>query len=79
MEDCNFGCVICSAEGKVTGIFGNVETLMSHILLDHVRSMSEATAVRAKCVVGREAGGDEEWDLNIPWSAEARALLSPGG
>jgi hypothetical protein len=79
MEDCNFGCVICSAEGKVTGIFGNVETLMSHILLDHVSSMSEVTAVRAKCVVGREAGGDEEWDLNIPWSAEARALLSPGG
>ncbi|KAF2687153.1 hypothetical protein K458DRAFT_415423 [Lentithecium fluviatile CBS 122367] len=66
--DCSFGCVICSVEGSVTGIYGNVETLMNHILMDHVRSgnMSEQTMARSKCVLGRTAGSEEEWDINVP-------------
>lgn len=64
--DCSYGCVICSVEGKVTGIYGNVETLMNHIFMEHVRpgSMSETTMMRSKCVVGRTAESGEEWDLN---------------
>ncbi|KAF2473084.1 uncharacterized protein BDR25DRAFT_302100 [Lindgomyces ingoldianus] len=65
-EDCNYGCVICSVEGNVTGIYGNVETLMNHIFLEHVRDLSEKTAQKAKIVMGREASRDEEWDLNVP-------------
>ncbi|KAF2712314.1 hypothetical protein K504DRAFT_531433 [Pleomassaria siparia CBS 279.74] len=65
-EDCNYGCTICSVEGNVTGIYGNVETLMNHILLGHTRTMSEKTCAKAKCILGRPAQADEEWDINIP-------------
>ncbi|KAF2006901.1 hypothetical protein P154DRAFT_569597 [Amniculicola lignicola CBS 123094] len=64
--DCNFGCVICSVEGNVTGIYGNVETLMNHVFLEHARGMGEGVARKARCVVGRVAGPEEDWDLNIP-------------
>lgn len=66
--DCSYGCVLCSVEGNVTGIYGNVETLMNHVFMEHVRpgSMTESTMIRSKCIVGRVAGADEEWDINIP-------------
>jgi hypothetical protein len=66
--DCNFGCVICSVEGNVTGIYGNVETLMNHIFLEHVQGgkMSEKIAVKSGCILGRVAAPDEKWDLNVP-------------
>ncbi|KAF2190978.1 hypothetical protein K469DRAFT_746440 [Zopfia rhizophila CBS 207.26] len=66
-EECNYGCVICSVEGNVTGIYGNVETLFNHIFLEHVRSMSDKTVQKAKCIMGREAKAEEEWDINVPW------------
>ncbi|KAF2019662.1 hypothetical protein BU24DRAFT_124713 [Aaosphaeria arxii CBS 175.79] len=65
-EDCNYGCVICSVEGNVTGIYGNVETLMNHIFMQHTQTMSERTMIKSRCVKGRRAGADEEWDINIP-------------
>jgi hypothetical protein len=67
--ECNFGCVICSVEGTVTGIYGGVETLMDHIANEHVytgNTMNHMTMVRSKVVVGRTAGEEEEWDVNIP-------------
>lgn len=66
--DVNYGCVICSVEGNVTGIYGNVETLMNHIFMEHVRpgSMSDATMLRSKLIMGRTAGAEEEWDVNVP-------------
>lgn len=66
--ECNFGCLICSVEGTVTGIYGGVETLMEHIANEHVYAgnMNHMTMVRSKVVVGRTAGEEEEWDVNIP-------------
>ncbi|ORX99540.1 hypothetical protein BCR34DRAFT_592856 [Clohesyomyces aquaticus] len=64
--DSNYGCVICSVEGNVTGIYGNVETLMNHIYLEHAKGLQDKVAVKARFVVGRVAGVDEEWDLNCP-------------
>ncbi|KAF2445155.1 hypothetical protein P171DRAFT_431899 [Karstenula rhodostoma CBS 690.94] len=66
--ECNFGCLICSVEGTVTGIYGGVETLMEHIANEHVYAgnMNHMTMVRGKVVVGRTAGLEEEWDVNIP-------------
>ncbi|KAL5436332.1 hypothetical protein PMIN07_001711 [Paraphaeosphaeria minitans] len=66
--ECNFGCLICSVEGAVTGIYGGVETLMEHIANGHVYTgnMNHMTMVRSKVVVGRTAGEEEEWDVNIP-------------
>ena len=65
---CNYGCVVCSVEGSVTGVYGSVEMLMEHLAQEHVYtgSMSGMTAGRSKVVVGRTAGSEEEWDVNIP-------------
>lgn len=68
-EECNYGCVICSVELKVTSIFGNVDTLMYH-LLEHTSDMTQMTMKQTKCVVGRTAGMDEDWDINIPLFAD---------
>lgn len=67
-QACNYGCVICSVEGSVTGVYGSVEMLMDHIAHEHVYtgSMSNMTTTRSKVVVGRTAGNEEEWDVNIP-------------
>jgi hypothetical protein len=65
--DMNYGCLICSLEGHVTGVYGNVETLMNHIFMEHAHSMPERMLAKTRCVVGREAKAEEEWDLNIPW------------
>lgn len=64
-DECNYGCVICSVELKVTSIFGNVDTLMFH-LYEHASDMRQATMKQTKCIVGRTAGADEDWDVNIP-------------
>lgn len=68
-EECNYGCVICSVELKVTSIFGNVDTLMYH-LLEHVSGMSQQSMLQTKCIVGRTAGPDEDWDINMPLFAD---------
>src|SRR5690242_19655864 len=64
-EECNYGCVVCSVELKVTSIFGNVDTLMFH-LHEHASDMSQTTMKQTKCIVGRTAGAEEDWDINIP-------------
>ncbi|KAF2281559.1 uncharacterized protein EI97DRAFT_454733 [Westerdykella ornata] len=63
----NLGCLVCSVEGHESGVYGNVEALMSHIFLEHARGMEERTRRKVRCVVGRVAGRGEEWDLNIPF------------
>lgn len=68
-EECNYGCIICSVESRVTSVFGNVDTLMYH-LLEHASDMSQMTMKQTKCIVGRTAGGDEEWDINMPLFAD---------
>lgn len=62
----NYGCVFCSLEDRVSSVYGGVETLMNHIAMCHVGDMSENTRRKAKCVLGRPAGDNEEWDINIP-------------
>lgn len=62
----NYGCIFCSLEDRVSSVYGGVETLMNHIALCHVADMSENTRRKAKCIINRPAGNDEEWDINIP-------------
>ncbi|KAJ4305417.1 hypothetical protein N0V90_000948 [Kalmusia sp. IMI 367209] len=68
MINCNYGCVICSMEGSVTGIYGSVETLMNHVAHEHIWTggMNVATMSRNKIIVGRTASAEEDWDANIP-------------
>lgn len=66
--ECNFGCVVCSMEGSVTGVYGSVETLMDHIAREHVYTgnMNSMVMTRSKAIVGRTARPEEDWDINIP-------------
>lgn len=68
-DECNYGCVICSVELKVTSIFGNKETLFNHIHT-HASEMSQTTMKQTRCIVGRTAGTDEDWDINVPLFAD---------
>ncbi|KAF9697029.1 hypothetical protein EKO04_005109 [Ascochyta lentis] len=68
-DECNYGCVICSVELKVTSIFGNLDTLMYH-LLEHVSDMTQTTMKQTRCIVGRTAGAAEDWDINMPLFAD---------
>ncbi|USP73652.1 hypothetical protein yc1106_00926 [Curvularia clavata] len=66
--DDNFGCVFCCLEDRVSGVYGGVETLMKHVLQVHgVKGMSEQVCRKAKCILGRVARTDEEFDVNIPF------------
>ncbi|KAI4633207.1 hypothetical protein J4E80_000570 [Alternaria sp. BMP 0032] len=70
-NDDNFGCLFCLGQDKVTGVYGGVETLMNHIALTHVADMSEQAQKKANCILGRVAGYDEEFDINVPIFKEA--------
>jgi hypothetical protein len=66
-SDCsNYGCILCSVEGVVSSIYGDVETLMNHIALAHVAGMSDKTRQKVKCILGRVAADSEDFDLNVP-------------
>jgi hypothetical protein len=65
-NDDNFGCVLCLAQDKVTGVYGGAETLMNHIALTHVADMSEQTRKKVNCILGRVAECEEEFDINVP-------------
>lgn len=64
-----FGCLVCSVLGRVTGVYGNVETLMNHLVMEH-SAIEENVQGLSGCVVGRVAGKEEEWDVNIPSGVE---------
>jgi hypothetical protein len=54
-------------DGKGTPIFGNVQSFMEHLEM-HRREEGwpgAEMAGRMKCVVGRVAGGEEEWEVNF--------------
>jgi hypothetical protein len=74
VAESKYGCVMCSLEGKVSSVYSGVETLMKHIAVRHVADMSEDTCRKAKCIVGRTAGSEEDWDVNIPVFADVENL-----
>lgn len=70
-NDSNYACLLCSLEGIVSSVYSSEETLMAHIALHHVADMSEKTRSKARCIIGRVAEKEEEWDINIPSFAQA--------
>ncbi|KAJ5378108.1 uncharacterized protein N7496_005517 [Penicillium cataractarum] len=61
-----FGCIFCCRElgGPVRALEG-LDTFMRH-LLEHRDCGEGALLERARCVVGRVAGVEEDFDVNIP-------------
>ncbi|KAK5143382.1 hypothetical protein BJ546DRAFT_1057027 [Cryomyces antarcticus] len=71
-ETYNYGCVFCSVDNKETGIYGSVDMLMDHIFIDHAGNITPDVAKLTECVVGRVAGPEEAFDVNIPFLPEDR-------
>lgn len=67
-----FGCIFCCAERRTAApTFGNLASFMGHLLQHRsITSMSsgmvEALLERTRCVVGRVAGNEEDFDVNLP-------------
>ena len=41
---------------------------MNHIFVEHAKGVTEDVKEKTRCVVGRTAGPQEQWDINIPFS-----------
>lgn len=54
-------------DGKAAPVFGNVTSFMEHLEIHRKEEgwPSAEMLGRMKCVVGRKAGSDEEWDVNL--------------
>ncbi|KAL1881596.1 hypothetical protein Plec18167_003193 [Paecilomyces lecythidis] len=64
-----FGCIFCCAERKAPSEnFGNLSIFMHHLLQHRhlVVPKREALLDRTRCVLGRVAHQEEDFDINIP-------------
>jgi hypothetical protein len=70
IENYQYGCIICTAQGHGTSIYENREALLNHILSKHKTiSLTPAVKDKVKCVVGgTPKKEDTSWDINIPES-----------
>ncbi|KAK6428206.1 hypothetical protein LTR95_015651 [Oleoguttula sp. CCFEE 5521] len=65
-SDYSYACIICAAQSRTKSAHPNLDTLMSHITAKHKPSMLTPEVLhRTKCIVGRVAGREEDWDVNI--------------
>ena len=60
-----FGCIFCCAEGKGTPTFEGIQAFMEH-LSEHRDPLPIGEVLyRMNCLVGRQAGVEEDFDINI--------------
>lgn len=62
----SYGCVFCCAEGRGTPIFGGISSFMTHIQEHRERPPNGEILYRMNCIIGRQAGPDEEFDITLP-------------
>jgi len=67
--DYSYACILCAAQSRgdssVT-VHANLDLLLAHIVSKHKASMLTPEVLRrTKCVVGRLAANDEDWDINL--------------
>lgn len=61
-----YGCLFCTAEGKRSATHIGSDALMEHIATKHRTNLTHQVSTRTHCIVGRLAGRDEGWDVNLP-------------
>lgn len=61
----NFGCIFCCAEGRGTPTFGGIRSFMTHLQEHRDRLPSGEVLYRMNCLVGRRAGPEENFDINL--------------
>ncbi|KAJ5152652.1 uncharacterized protein N7482_009130 [Penicillium canariense] len=66
-----FGCIFCCRERGVAAPpgFESLEAFMLHLGAEHRFCVEETLLERACCIVGRVAGAEEAFDVNIPLPA----------
>jgi hypothetical protein len=60
----------CAELAKVPPMFGNVQSLMNHLQMHRDRPPTGELLYRTRCIVGRIAGPEEDWDINLPARVE---------
>ena len=61
-----YGCLFCTAEGRKSATHVGSDALMSHIATKHRTNLTLEVTRRTHSIVGRLAGRDEGWDVNLP-------------
>ena len=61
----SFGCIFCCAEGRGTPTFGGIHSFMTHLQEHRNRLPSGEVLYRMNCLVGRRAGQEENFDVNL--------------
>lgn len=61
----SFGCIFCCAEGRGTPTFGGVHSFVAHLQEHRDRLPRGEVLYRMNCLVGRRAGPDEDFDINL--------------
>ena len=63
----SFGCIFCCAQkNEPAPRFDSLDAFMEHLGVNHRCMNAAALLERTRCVVGRVADEDEEFDINIP-------------
>lgn len=60
-----YGCLFCTAEGRRSGVHGSADALAAHVVAKHRTNLTPEVRARTRCVVGRVAGKEEGWDVNL--------------
>ena len=60
-----FGCIFCCAEGRGTPTFGGIQAFVAHLQEHRDRLPRGEVLYRMNCLVGRRAGQDEDFDVNL--------------
>jgi hypothetical protein len=61
-----YGCLFCTAEGRLSATHVGSGALMAHIATKHRTNLTPEVRTRTHSVVGRLAPRDEGWDVNLP-------------
>jgi hypothetical protein len=65
-NETHYGCILCLSEVYVIETYDGIEMLMNHIAQVHIQDMSHELAKKMRCIQGRIAGNEEDWDINVP-------------
>ena len=69
LENYQYGCIFCAAQGQTTAVHDKLDHLMVHIISKHKSTMmTPENREKTKCVVGNVANLVEDWDINVPES-----------
>ncbi|KAL9019162.1 MAG: hypothetical protein Q9185_003543 [Variospora sp. 1 TL-2023] len=61
----DYGCVFCIHDGYECPVFHGIQELMEHVRLHRETRISVLMLQKTKCINGRIAGHDEQFDINL--------------